>query len=339
MRRVGILLCVCLLVAGFTWPGSEWALSQRLVAPGGASPLLQPALVERALARLPHREGSVSTSAGVPVYWCAFDAGAYRLDYAYAQGAGQAERMDFSLDFSLPAPLADPPRGTVLLLHGWMMDGGSLLPWALQLADVVAALRERGEIVGPLHLMGVSYGAATAIFSARELGVEVGSVVAIESFENAAHAVRDMVPHLLGKAPESLPQQFTQRWLRWRMDAHTLEQAIVLAGEQLDLPLDAVDVGAALATVPACVLLIHGSEDRHVPASHGRRLAQAAPQAHYLEVAGEDHISLPMRLDRLAPTVIAWFDRGAAPAGCSAPLALKPARARQALLAARAPPA
>ncbi len=34
-------------------------------------------------------------------------------------------------------------------------------------ADAVAALRTRGEVVGPLHLLGVSYGAATAIFSAR----------------------------------------------------------------------------------------------------------------------------------------------------------------------------
>jgi pimeloyl-ACP methyl ester carboxylesterase len=357
MRRVGILFCGCLLLAGFTWPGEEFALSERLIAPGSVSPLLQHARVEQALARLPHREGRVLTSAQVQVFWRAFDPGAYRLAYAYHAGDGADERMDFSLDFSTPVPMVIPPKGTVILLHGWMMDGGSLLPWALQLAeagyrtitvdlrnhgrssaaptgygtreahdvvDLVAGLRERGEIVGPLHMLGVSYGAATAIFTARELGLKVDSVVAIESFENAAHAIRDMVPHLLSKAPETAIQQLTQRWMRWRMSEGTLDRAIGIAGERLHLPLETVDVGAALAQVPACVLLIHGSEDRHVPVTHGRMLARAAPHAHYIEVAGENHISLPMRLDRLAPTVIDWFGRAEAPAHCSAPLALEP---------------
>jgi hypothetical protein len=37
------------------------------------------------------------------------------------------------------------------------------------------------------------------------------------------------------------------------------------------------------------------------------------PGARYLELAGEDHLSLPMRLDRLAPTVVDWFDAAACP--------------------------
>lgn len=367
MRRVGILLSVCLLLVGFAWPGQDYVLSQRLVAPGGSSTLLPHAQIEQALMRLPHREGHVITPAQVKLFWRAFDAGAYQLEYAYRADGTGGERMDFSLDFLPPTSTAAAPRGTVLLLHGWMMDGGSLLPWALQLAeagyrtitmdlrnhggsgvalagygtrealDVVAlvgALREQGEIVGPLHILGVSYGAATAIFSARELGLEVASVVAIESFENAAHAVRDMVPHLLGKSPDTLPKQLLQRWMRWGMSAEALEAAIAIASERLDLPLESVDVGAALSEVRACVLLIHGSEDRHIPAAHGRALALAAPQARYIEVAGENHISLPMRLDRLAPTVVDWFARTPTSTGCSAPLALKPEPSRRSLLPA-----
>ncbi len=341
MRRALLLLCACLLLAGFAWPAGDVALSARLVAPGGASPLLQHDRIEQAFRRLPHREGTVATSAGVDVFWRALDPGAYRLHYDYRPDGSQRGRMDFSLDFAVPAPAAGTPRGTVLLLHGWMMDGGSLLPWALQLAqagyrtisldlrnhgrsgvapsgygtreardvaDVVAALRANGEIEGPLHVMGVSYGAATAIFSARELGMQVDGVVAIESFENAGHAIRDMVPHMLHKAPETFAQQFTHRWLRWRMDDAALERAITRAGDALALPLDSVDVGSALADVSACVLLLHGSEDEHVPVAHGRALAAASPLVRYIEVAGEDHISLPMRLDLLAPTVIDWLD-------------------------------
>lgn len=354
MRRLlSLCLCACmLLLAGFAWPDGAGALGGQLVAPGGVSPLLPTGRIERALARLPHREGFVHNADGVPLYWRALDPGAYRLDYAYR--AGTTEHMDFELDFSTPQ-VATAPRGTVLLLHGWMMDGGSLLPWSLQLAqagyrtisldlrnhgrsgaapsgyglreardvaDAVAALRARGEIAGPLHLMGVSYGAATAIFGARELGAQVDTVVALESFDNAAQAIRDMVPHMLHKAPETLGQQFSHRWLRWQLDAPALERAIDTAGQALDLPLARVDVGNALSGVRACVLLVHGVDDAHVPVAHGRALAAAAPRARYIEVPGEDHISLPMRLDRLAPTVIDWLDNASPARFCPPPLAL-----------------
>jgi len=366
MRRVAVLLSACLLLVGFAWSGQDYALSQRFVAPGGVSTLMPSARIEQALLRLPHREGHVITSAQVEVHWRAFDPGAYQLDYTYRGDSIGGESMDFSLDFLPPESASTPPHATVLLLHGWMMDGGSLLPWALHLAeagyrtitmdlrnhgassaalagygtreafdvvDLVSELRERGEIVGPLHILGVSYGAATAIFSAREMGMDVGSVVAIESFDNAARAVRDMVPHLLSKAPDTPLKKIAHRLTRWRISGDTLERAIAIAGERLDLPLETVDVGVALSEVHACVLLIHGSEDRHVPVTHGRSLARAAPRAQYIEVAGENHISLPMRLDRLAPTVIDWFGKTQTPAGCAEPLALKPDPTRRSLLA------
>jgi pimeloyl-ACP methyl ester carboxylesterase len=358
MLRALLPLCACLLLAGFVWPDGPGALGARLVAPGGVSPLLPTERIESTVARLPHREGRVATSAGIEVFWRAFDPGQYGLDYAYSPDGSHVGRMAFHLDAHAPALQPARPRGTVLLLHGWMMDGGSLLPWALQLAqagyrtisldlrnhgrsgaapagygtreardvaDVVAALRARGEIVGTLHVFGVSYGAATAIFSAREPGIGIDGVVALESFENAAGAIRDMVPHLLESPPETLAQHLTHPLMRWRLDSPALERAIASAGRTLALPLDRVDVGRALAEVPACVLLIHGREDRHVPVHHGRALAEAAPRARYIEVPGEDHISLPMRLDRLAPTVIDWLDHAggaSAETGCPTPLAL-----------------
>ena len=36
--------------------------------------------------------------------------------------------------------------------------------------DVISELRARGEVTGPLYLFGVSYGAATAVFTADKLG-------------------------------------------------------------------------------------------------------------------------------------------------------------------------
>ena len=365
MRRVLLLLCACLLLAGFARPDAADLLARRLVAPGGVSPILPTARIERIIDTLPHRQGWVETSAGVKLFWRASDPGDYRLDYAYRPDGSQQNRMRFSLHADAPTPYRGGPRGTVVLLHGWMMDGGSLLPWSLQLAqagyrtitldlrnhgrsgaapsgygtreardvaDAVAALRARGEVVGPLHLMGVSYGAATAIFSAREMGLQVDNVIAIESFDNAGGAIRDMVPHMLAKPPESIAQEFSHRLLRMQMDAGALDRAVAAAGDALHLPLDRVDVGAALARVPSCVLLLHGRDDQHVPVAHGRALAAAAPNAHYIEVPGEDHISLPMRLDRLAPTVIDWLDNADPTRGfCPRALALAlPTPARRA---------
>ncbi|WP_372016494.1 alpha/beta fold hydrolase [Pseudoxanthomonas sp. 10H] len=374
--RLLLLACACLLLAGFTHSRTRaladpaGALGERLVAPGGVSPLLPEARIDALLATIPTRSGHLPTPDGVSVFWHALDPGDYRMRYAW-QGAhgGQRQRMDYALSLQAPAyPVA--PRGTVVLLHGWMMDGGSLLPWSVELAergyrtitvdlrnhgrsgsgpsgygtreagDVVAVLRQlraQGEVTGPLHVMGVSYGAATAIFTARELGTQVGGqpvddlqlggVVAMESFDNAGRAIRDMVPHMLQRAPDSLGERLSQQWLRWRVDTHTLDAAIAEADRRLGLDLDQVDVGAALAQAPACVLLVHGRDDAHVPVAHGRALAAAAPRARYLELAGEDHLSLPMRLDRLAPVVEDWFARTPGSDGGACPQPLAPLQA------------
>ncbi len=83
-------------------------------------------------------------------------------------------------------------------------------------------------------------------------------------------------------------------------------------------------MGQALAQVPACVLLVHGRDDEHIPVAQGRALAAAAPHARYLEVAGEDHLTLPMRLDRLSPVVNDWFAEATSGNGCpGAPLAMR----------------
>ncbi len=350
MLRLVCLLFACLLVAGFSsWPGLTASLASSLAAPGGTSSLLPAARIDAAFARLPHRDGRVTTRDGVALFWRALDPADYHLDYAWHPAATGTAALDFDLAFDAPTNRPAAPRGTVVLLHGWMMDGGSLLPWSLALAqagyrtitidlrnhgrsdhaptgygtresddvvDVVAALRARGEIVGPLHLLGVSYGAATAIFSAADPRLQAESVVAFESFDNAGAAIRAMVPHLLSEDADNWTARIAQRWMRWRMDPALLDAAIAQAGDALGLQLDDIDVGAALAHVPACVLLVHGDADQHVPVIQGRALAAAAPQARYLELAGEDHLSLPMRLDLLAPVVTDWFDRTQTSTSC-----------------------
>src|SRR5690606_34844293 len=103
---------------------------------------------------------------------------------------------------------------------------------------------------------------------------------------------------------------------RWQYGGRGLDEAIATTDRKLGLNLDRVDVGQALAQVPSCVLLVHGRDDEHIPVSQGRALAAAAPNARYLEVANEDHLSLPMRLDRLSPVVNDWFAETADGKGC-----------------------
>ncbi len=307
------------------------------------------------IATLRSRSGHVVTAEGIPLFWRAIDPGDYRLRFGY-RAASNAHGADFSLDFTPPQGPAPAPRGTVILLHGWMMDGDSLLPWSLQLAQdgyraisidlrnhgrsgggpsgygtreaddvaaVIAALRARGEVQGPLYLFGVSYGAATALFAAQALGDEVSGVVAMESFANAGRGIRDMVPHLLHGQPQGWGAQMKTQLARLRYGGQDLDAVIADADRQLGLDLDAVDVAGAAREAKACVLLLHGRNDRHIPVSHGRALAAAAPRARYLEIDGEDHLTLPMRLDRLAPTVEGWLDalqaRRADGADCPAP--------------------
>jgi pimeloyl-ACP methyl ester carboxylesterase len=356
MLRSLALAGVCVLLAGFALssPVPPLSLSERLAAPGGTSPLVPSERIDALLSRLPHRQGTVTGSEGVPLHWVAFDPGNYQLDYRYL-GKG-AQFPEFSLQAS--APTSSPaPRGTVILLHGWMMDGGSLLPWSLELAqqgyrsialdlrnhgrsghalsgygtregeDVVAAvnnLRDQGLVTGPVHLLGVSYGAATAIFAARELGNQVSSVVAMESFDNAGQAIRTMVPHMLAKPPERWSDYVALPIARWQYGGRGLDEAIATTDRRLGIQLDHVDVGQALAQVSSCVLLVHGRDDEHIPVSQGRALAAAAPQARYLEVANEDHLTLPMRLDTLSPTINDWFGEAGAGRGCAgSPLAAR----------------
>jgi pimeloyl-ACP methyl ester carboxylesterase len=361
MSRLLLLVCVCCLVLAACIPPTSTSLSSRLVAPGGVSPLLDSAHVESLMARLPTRSGRLPGEGGVPIFWRALDPGDYRLDYRYTGNPDGTAlgQVAFDIGFATPTAVASP-RGTVVLLHGWMMDGDSLMPWALQLAQagyrtisldlrnhgrsgsgpsgygtregqdvarVVGELRARGEIAGPLYLFGVSYGAATSIFAARDLGEQVAGVVAMESFDNAGRGIRDMVPHMLGAAPDTWKSAAATLVAQATYGRQDLDAVIAAADAQLGLDLDEVDVASALRATPACVLIVHGANDHHIPVAHGRALAAADPRDGYLEVPGETHLSLPMRLDRLAPSVDQWFaDTARRRDACPAARPLAPAR-------------
>jgi pimeloyl-ACP methyl ester carboxylesterase len=368
LAGAGLWLAAC---SSLTSSAASTSLSDRLVAPGGVSTLLDTARIAEAVDAVPNRHGFVTGRAGVPLFWRAFDPGRYGLRYHYlAQQHDNGAPLNTGLQLALPQPFQpQAPRGTVVLLHGWMMSGDAMLPWSMQLAesgyrvitidlrnhghsgagpsgygtfesddviDVIDALQRRGEVVGPLYLFGVSYGAATALFTADKLGDRVTGVVAMESFANAGDAIRSMIPHLMSLQPTAWKAQAMAAYGRWRYGGQDIDKVIAAASQRLDLDLDRVDVTRAVADTRACVLLLHGQDDAHVRVEQGRALAAASARVHYIEMRGEDHITLPLRLDLLGGVVEDWLAHDG-PAGGDCPSPQLPQEAdRMAMSAVRA---
>ena len=56
--------------------------------------------------------------------------------------------------------------------------------------------------------------------------------------------------------------------------------------------IQAIDVRAILPTISVPTLVVHCTGDPAVPVQHGRHLARHIPGARYIEVAGEDHLTI-----------------------------------------------
>lgn len=232
------------------------------------------------------------------------------------------------------------PRGSVLLLHPWGMEGSVLAPWALlfsnagyavvlpdlrsqgdssdaavgygpreaqDIAALVHTLEQSGQLPGPLYLMGVSYGGTVAIFSAPELP-EVRGVMALEPYANAAAVIR--------RAPSS--HLFGPSWIGAAIGKKTMDKAIARASDHLGVDLASLDAGDALTRARACTLIVHGSRDQLTTDNDMRQLASRSPLAIHVEVSGEDHVTLMMRTDRLFQPTLEWMNAlpSASPSAC-----------------------
>ncbi len=65
----------------------------------------------------------------------------------------------------------------------------------------------------------------------------------------------------------------------------------------------------AIARIDRPILIIHGTDDDIIPASHGRRLAKAGPTAELMEIAGGDHNGLRTSHPQIDRYVIEFFRR------------------------------
>lgn len=194
-----------------------------------------------------------------------------------------------------PAPDRQPPRGTILVLHGYMIRSVWMLGTANMLADagyrtvlvdlrgqghstgdwitygvreasdlsqVIDVLEQRGMIAGQLGVYGISYGATTAIHLAGR-DPRIGAVVAVAPFDTMRKEVPDYIRTALPGLGSMIP------------DA-TYQRAIDEAGRRGRFDPDAADSTAAIQQTSAPVLIVHGTNDWLVPTGNGIRLHEAA---------------------------------------------------------------
>ncbi|MFC3551344.1 alpha/beta hydrolase [Lysobacter cavernae] len=283
------------------------------------------------------RQEQLRTRDGVTIGYRVVDPADRGLQYRFERDSEHWTFKFDSGDYRSPIPL--PARGTVIYLHGWSLDGASMLPWALALGqegyrglvvdlrnhghssrapagygtreaddivDLIHQWRADGTIQGPLYLFGVSYGAVAAVFAANRVAPMVAGVIAIAPYANAADGVRGMIDFLLNAPSSNLPARWVSTALRWRYDAAAIDQAIDDAGRQLGLDLHQVDITATVAASSVCTALIHGRNDRAIPVAQARGLA-GGPMLRYAELPDDDHLTAAVRVDWLATPIVDWM--------------------------------
>jgi pimeloyl-ACP methyl ester carboxylesterase len=222
-----------------------------------------------------------------------------------------------------------PPRGTVILLHGYLQNRNYVTPWAVRLAQagfrcvlvdlrghgassgkhisfgafeardvsaVIDDLGRRGWDVSRVGLLGVSYGASVALLTAGR-DPRVAGVVAFEPFASADRAVPELMRAVFAhEAGAITDKQFAA--------AHR-KQAKIAGFDWND-----ADIPAALRHTRAPVLFLHGEADHWLSPEHSRSLFKYAPAGSDLKLIPRDnHISLPLQIRPFEQLVLGWFER------------------------------
>ncbi|MEO8427347.1 MAG: alpha/beta hydrolase [Verrucomicrobiota bacterium] len=235
------------------------------------------------------------------------------------------------LDFGFKPPRRPQPitpKGTILLLHGYMLSKETMLHWALDLAEagyrailvdlrghgkstgkwitygaheaddlvqVLNDLEQRGALSGKLGVLGVSYGASLALkLASRDQRIE--AIVGLQPFSSARDAVVEF-----GRA--------NLHWLNMFISDASLARALHKAEMLADFSWEQTDVCATIQKVHAPILLFHGMKDTWIAPRNSQTIQTRANIGCRLVLLEQDnHITLAARLKPIDCEVIEWFD-------------------------------
>ncbi|RBY95476.1 alpha/beta hydrolase [Blastococcus sp. TF02-8] len=128
--------------------------------------------------------------------------------------------------------------------------------------------------------------------------------------QSALARVREML-QLVGVDPDQVPAEVVDRsvtLLEERRDVDGMDKAFLAAARSLvRLLADPRRYRAAMASISAPVLLVHGDRDRLVPVAAARDVARRHPAWRYAEWVGVGHVPQLQEPQRLATEVLDWL--------------------------------
>jgi len=223
-----------------------------------------------------------------------------------------------------------PPRGTILLLHGYYdtVNEARYLMWARIFAShgyravlvdqrghgrstgewatygvaesndmvvVLDSLEQKNLLVEPVGVMAVSFGASTAMRLA-EIDKRVRAMVLVSTFTS----MRDVVPDF-GRA------------IGFTFFSDEKYQGIIdAAGKHGGFDPDQATVIDRITRIDTPILLIHGEDDNLIPIQHAVRVYQAADRdtVELVRVAHANHTSLGDQIvEPIRQPMLDWFER------------------------------
>ncbi len=243
---------------------------------------------------------------------------------------GRISRPEYQFDRTVPAPPIaglQHPRGTVVLLHGYGLSQGSMLPWAFWCGErgwrsILVDLRGHGRSTGRRISFGpVEVAELQALLEHLDqseplprpivvLGMSFGGALALRwaASNPAIHSAVALAPYpRLGAAAERMRADFAPAF-----PSFLLRQAMASIPRSLAVPPQVLDTIASLPPRPPRALLVASDADVIAPPRDVEELHAACRHGSALMVVhGVSHEELMLRLDLAGDTVERWLHQAA----------------------------